>query len=143
MNEPKPLQPRVGVGAIVLSPDGRRMLLQLRNKAPEKDHWSIPGGKVEPMERIEDAIIRELKEELGIDVEIERLLCVTNHILPTENVHWVAPAFLVRVLAGTPVNLEPHATKEIKWFDLADLPERVTLTTASALHAFRRGSLPG
>jgi len=142
-NTVPPAQPRVGVGAIVLSPDGCRILLQLRNKPPEKDHWSIPGGRVEHMERVEDAIVRELKEELGIDVEIDRLLCVTNQIIPSEGVHWVAPAFLVRVLAGTPENLEPHATRRIEWFDLNKLPENLTVTTSSALRAYQRGRSHG
>ena len=44
--------PKVGVGAIVLDME-QRVLLQLRNKPPEVDHWSIPGGRVEFMERVQ------------------------------------------------------------------------------------------
>jgi ADP-ribose pyrophosphatase YjhB (NUDIX family) len=51
------------------------------------------------MERVEDALARELEEELGIDVEVEALLCVTNHIVHADNAHWVSPAYLVRVIS--------------------------------------------
>lgn len=127
--------PRVGVGAVVLD-EQDRIVLQLRNKPPEVDHWSIPGGKVEFMEKLEDAIIRELKEELGIDVIVEDLLRVTDHIVPEENAHWVSPAFLVRVVKGQAENMEPDATRQVKWFPLTELPEKLTITTRSAVDAY-------
>jgi len=127
--------PKVGVGAVVLD-EQNRILLQLRNKPPEADHWSIPGGRVEFMEKLEDAIIRELKEELGIDVVVEDLLRVTDHIVPADNAHWVSPAFLVRVMKGQAQNMEPHATKEVRWFPLTELPEKLTLTTRGAVESY-------
>jgi 8-oxo-dGTP diphosphatase len=129
--------PKVGVGAIVLDKDDR-VLLQLRNKPPEVGHWSIPGGRVEFMETVQTAIVRELKEELGIDVVVESLLCVTDHIVPADNAHWVSPAYLVRVVAGEARNLEPESTRHMEWFSISNLPEPLTLTTKSAVEAFRR-----
>lgn len=127
--------PRVGVGAIVLNKDNQ-ILLQLRNKPPEVDHWSIPGGKVEFMETLESAIIRELKEELGIEVVVKELLCITNHIVIADNAHWVAPAYLVSVVSGTAKNLEPDSTRRLEWFPILSLPDKLTLTTKSAVEAF-------
>jgi mutator protein MutT len=127
--------PRVGVGAVVLDQQGR-ILLQLRKKPPEANHWSIPGGRVEFMETVENAIVRELKEELGIVVEVVALLCVTNHIVPSDDAHWVSPAFHVRVVSGEASNLEPHATKEMRWFPISELPAELTVTTRSALTAY-------
>ena len=127
--------PRVGVGAIVLDNRGC-ILLQLRKKPPEAGHWSIPGGRVEFGETVEEAIIRELSEELGIVVEVVELLCVTNHIVPKDDAHWVSPAFLVRVVSGEASNLEPHATKEMRWFTLSAIPAELTITTRSALSAY-------
>lgn len=127
--------PRVGVGAVVLDHEGR-ILLQLRKKPPEANHWSIPGGRVEYMETIEDAIVRELREELGIDTRIVDLLCVTNHIVQADDAHWVSPAFLVQILDGEAANREPHSTKEIRWFSISELPPNLTVTTRSALNAY-------
>lgn len=134
--------PRVGVGAVVLD-ENNRILLQLRNNPPEVDHWSIPGGRVEFMEKLQDAIVREIKEELGIDTVVEDMLCVTDHIVPADNAHWVSPAFLVRVVKGQAQNLEPHATKKLEWFPLNNLPEKLTVTTRSAVNAyFKKYSAP-
>jgi ADP-ribose pyrophosphatase len=127
--------PKVGVGAVLLDEDNR-ILLQLRNKPPEADHWSIPGGRVEFMEKLQAAIVREIKEELGIDAVVEDMLCVTDHIVPADNAHWVSPAFLVRTIAGQAENLEPHATKKVEWFPLTNLPEKLTVTTRSAVDAY-------
>src|SRR5262249_46497163 len=97
--------PRVGVGAILLDDNGR-VLLQLRNKAPEAGYWCIPGGRVEFMEKLEDAVVREFKEELGVTIAVEELLCITDHIVLHDNAHWVSPAYLARLVSGEPDNLE-------------------------------------
>ena len=128
--------PQVGVGAVIVD-ESHRVLLMLRSKPPEAGSWSIAGGRVEFMETIEAAVVREVREELGVDVEVRDLLCVTNHILPDEKTHWVSPAFLVRVLEGQVTNREPWATEQIRFFPLDDLPLRLTVTARTALGAYR------
>ena len=66
----------VGCGAAIVR--GGRILLVKRLRAPEAGCWSLPGGKVERLERLEDAVTREVREEVGADVEIGALLCVTQ-----------------------------------------------------------------
>lgn len=75
----------MGVGAIVV--DRGRVLLLKRRKEPESGCWGIQGGAVEFGETIEDAVKRELKEELSVGVEIVALLGVTDHILPHAGIH--------------------------------------------------------
>jgi ADP-ribose pyrophosphatase len=128
--------PQVGVGAVIVD-DANRVLLMLRNKAPEAGHWSITGGRVEFMEPLERAIVREVKEELDVDVVVEELLCVTNHIVPADRAHWVAPAFLVRVINGQISNREPGSTRRIQFFPLDALPNNLTLTARNAINAYR------
>lgn len=132
--------PKVGVGGIVIQ-DGRVLLL-LRKRPPEAGTWSLPGGRVEFGERLEDAVVRELREELGITVEVESLVCVTNHIVPAENAHWVAPAYRVRLLSGVPQNLEPEKTAAIEWFPLSILPENLSISARSALAEYLKGAFP-
>ncbi|NUU64042.1 NUDIX domain-containing protein [Paenibacillus agri] len=130
--------PRVGVGAVIRD-ENNRLLLVLRKKPPEAGHWSLPGGKVDYMETIENAVIREIHEELGIEIEIERLLCVTNHIIPSEDVHYVAPTFLANIVSGDIHNQEPHALEKVQWFPMQDLPNKITMTTDYALKQLNSG----
>jgi 8-oxo-dGTP diphosphatase len=126
--------PKVGVGGVIL--ENGKVLLLLRKKAPEAGAWSLPGGRVESMERLEDAVVRELREELGITVEVESLVCVIDHIVPEENAHWVSPAYRVRVVSGIPQNLETEKTAAIEWFSLSTLPENLSISARSALARF-------
>jgi 8-oxo-dGTP diphosphatase len=123
--------PKVGVGGVVLRDD--KVLLLLRKKEPEAGTWSLPGGRVEFMERLEDTVVRELREELGITVEVESLVCVINHIVPDENAHWVSPVYRVRVISGVPQNLEPEKTTAVDWFSLSNLPKNLSISARSAL----------
>jgi len=132
--------PRVGVGAFILN-EQTSLLLVLRNKQPEAKHWSIPGGKVEFKEKLESAIVREIKEEVGLDIKVKKLLCVTDHISPDISsdcsYHWVCPTFLVEVTGGVAKNLEPNAICQIGWFPLDRLPDKLTITTYSAIAAYQ------
>lgn len=79
MNEPQ----RVPcAGAVVRRPDGRILVIQ-RGHPPSQGLWSIPGGRVEPGETLEEAARREVAEETGLDVTIGRLLGRTD--LPTDS----------------------------------------------------------
>jgi ADP-ribose pyrophosphatase YjhB (NUDIX family) len=59
------------VGAIIV--DGARMLLVKRGHEPARGRWSVPGGRVEPGETDEQAVIREVREETGLTVRVGRV----------------------------------------------------------------------
>ncbi len=127
--------PKVGVGVLLTDQQGR-ILLTLRKRPPEANHWSIVGGKLDYLEPLEACAIREALEEVGVHIAIDRLLCVTDHCLPAEDQHWVAPAYLGRVLAGTAHNCEPDKAAEVRWFARTDLPANLTMTARNAIRAF-------
>ena len=64
MSRQYPKKPIVGVGAVILDDD--RILLEQRKNEPSKGKWSVPGGLVELGESLEDAVVREVKEETGL-----------------------------------------------------------------------------
>jgi 8-oxo-dGTP diphosphatase len=127
--------PKVGVGVLLLDASGR-VLLTLRKFPPEAGCWSIVGGKLDFLESLEACAVREAREEVGLTITVARLLCVTNHLLPDENQHWVSPAFLGRILSGEPRNCEPHKTAEVSWFPLRELPRNLTITARNAIRAY-------
>lgn len=123
-----PLQPIVGVGALIIH--DRKLLLVKRGVEPAKGKWSVPGGAVELGERIRDALLREVKEECGLDVEIAlaRPLDAIDSITMTKEgrlrYHYVLLQFLVQPKGGT---LSPASDvldarwvplDEVKKFDL-------------------------
>jgi 8-oxo-dGTP diphosphatase len=131
--------PRVGVGVLLVDAH-KRVLLTLRRRAPETRCWSIVGGKVDLFERLEQCAVREAREEAGVEVELIRLLCVTDHVLPDEEQHWVAPAYLGRVVSGDARNCEPDKTREVRWFEVHSIPQNLTMTARNAIDAYLRES---
>lgn len=109
----------VGVGAAIFNKEGK-LFVTLRGKEAknEKGKWEIPGGSVEFGETFEQAIKREIKEELDIEIEIIELLGICDHIIPDEHQHWVSPTYICRIKKGTPKILEPHKCADIGWFSL-------------------------
>jgi ADP-ribose pyrophosphatase len=133
--------PRVGVGVLLVD-ELDRVLLTLRNHPPEAGCWSIVGGKLDFLETLEECAAREAREEVGVEVSIQSLLCVTDHCLPQENQHWVSPAYLARVQAGNARNCEPEKTAALQWFALDCLPPNLTMTARNAIRAYTRQRLP-
>jgi len=129
----------VGVGAIIFNADGAIFLAKRGKEARnESGKWEFPGGSVEFGEELEQALVREIREEFGFDVEVEGLLDVVNHLIPDEKQHWVSPSFLCRVKSGTPGIREPHKCEEIGWFALDGIPEsELTIASKKSLASLR------
>lgn len=128
----------VGCGAFMFNEEGKLFLMKrninCRNKA---GFWSIPGGGVDYGERVQDALIREMKEELDIVIEVGRLLVVANDIISEENQHWISPQYICKIVGGKLKNMEPHKCEGFDWFDLESLPEKLTNTTLQGLEALK------
>lgn len=118
----------VGVGAAIFNDEGK-LFLTLRGKAAknERGKWEIPGGSVEFGETFAQALIRELREEHDIGIEIVELLDVCDHIIPAEKQHWVSPTFICRITEGTPRIMEPDKCEKIGWFTI-DEAEQLPLS---------------
>lgn len=134
----------VGVGAVIVNAQGRIFLAKRGKEARnESGKWEFPGGAVEFGETLELALVREVKEEYGFDIEVQELLDVVNHIIPDEKQHWVSPTFLCRVKSGTPRILEPHKCDEIGWFALVEIPEeKLTIASRKSLESFQKKKKP-
>ena len=95
-----------------------QFLLGLRGPATYGPNtWALPGGRVEPMERVEDCMIREIKEELGI--------AVTDDPQHHHNQHHLHLTFAVHIGNQAPQLLEPESCLEWRWFNKNSLPEPI------------------
>lgn len=87
--------------------------------------WSLPGGKVEEGETLADALVREMQEETGLEVEPGRLLYVCDH-LPGDGTHVVHLTFEARRTGGragdVAAGLDSRPIREVEFVKLADLP---------------------
>jgi ADP-ribose pyrophosphatase YjhB (NUDIX family) len=87
--------------------------------------WSLPGGKVEEGETLAEALVREMREETGLDVEPGRLLYVCDH-LPGNGTHVVHLTFEARIVGGTAgkvaAGLDTRPIRGVEFVKLADLP---------------------
>ena len=103
MRREYPSQPIVGIGAIIVQ-DGK-ILLAKRGSEPGKGKWSVPGGLVELGEKVEKAVVREVKEETNLDVEVVRLIDAVNNIIQDSNgklrFHFVILDYLTKLKGGT------------------------------------------
>ena len=71
--------PFCAVGAIVL--DKGALLLIKRDREPARGQWSLPGGRVEIGETLREALVREVREETGVEVDVDGLIGVAERIV--------------------------------------------------------------
>ncbi|WP_434753060.1 NUDIX domain-containing protein [Paenibacillus amylolyticus] len=128
----------MGVGAVILN-ERNEVLLVWRNRAPEQHTWSIPGGKVDAYETLETAVIREIKEEVNLNIAIDGLLCTAETMRPELQEHWISMIYSTQVIGGVACNLEEGgAIGEIGWFPLHELPSPLASFAIPALEAAKR-----
>lgn len=102
--------------------DGRVLLAQRPEGKAMAGLWEFPGGKVEPGETPEAALIRELEEELGIDTWASCLAPLTFASHAYADFHLLMPLFACRKWQGQPVAREGQTLKWVRARDLRDYP---------------------
>ena len=111
------------VSAVALiDPDGRVLLAQRPEGKSLAGLWEFPGGKVEPFETPEAALIRELKEELDIDTWSSCLAPLTFASHTYEDFHLLMPLYACRKWQGTVRSLEGQQLDWVKPNRLRDYP---------------------
>ncbi|MBX9706618.1 MAG: (deoxy)nucleoside triphosphate pyrophosphohydrolase [Caulobacteraceae bacterium] len=119
---PAPLPTVLVVACALVDTDGRVLIAKRPEGKALAGLWEFPGGKVEPGERPEQAIIRELKEELGIDVTEACLAPFVFASHAYDSFHLLMPLYLCRRWSGVVTACEHPDLAWVKPSKLADYP---------------------
>ncbi|MGA7711076.1 MAG: (deoxy)nucleoside triphosphate pyrophosphohydrolase [Rhizomicrobium sp.] len=110
------------IACALIDPDGRVLMAQRPAGKNLAGLWEFPGGKMEAGERPEDTLIRELGEELGIEVKEPCLAPFSFASHSYADFHLLMPLYICRRWEGTPQALEHTAIKWLMPKDMAQLP---------------------
>jgi 8-oxo-dGTP diphosphatase len=138
-----PERPSVGVGALVVH-EGRVLLIR-RGKEPLRGRWVVPGGTVELGETLEQAVVREVLEETGVEVEPREVVSVFDRIEREGDAvryHYVIVDYACDYVSGVPraaSDAEDVALVAPGELAAYDLPDKAL---SLVIDAFRRGGIP-
>ncbi len=131
--------PAAGVAVLIIR--SGRLLLARRGVEPAKGEWDTVGGFVDEHESAEEAVVRETKEETGLEVgNLEYLGSVPDHYGPDQKpiLHL---CFLASVDGGNPVARSDVAS--LSWFPLDELPDRMAFPNQSKVLGLLKDRLAG
>ena len=121
------IRPEVGVGAVAVH-DGAVLLIR-RGKGPAAGEWSVPGGHVEMGETLHEAIVREVLEETGLEVVVDRYLGYVERMgAEPDNpdlgqYHFVILDFAVTVLDPTQPPVAGDDAAEVAWVPTGEVSD--------------------
>jgi len=104
------------------------LLLIRRGNPPFQGYWSVPGGKVNWGEPLEDALKREIREELQVEVEVEKLAGIVESIIEENGevkYHYILIDYFCRISSGSPKASSDAV--EVRWVPLSEI-QRLEVT---------------
>jgi len=126
---------RTATAVITFPPD--KILLIKRLTVPFKGYWALPGGRVDPGETVEQTIVREVKEETGLDVEIVQKIGEYHEqgVQAGAEYDYYPACFLVKVVGGE-IKKQESEIEEIKLFSLGKVPAALAFEHAQMIKDF-------
>jgi mutator protein MutT len=119
-NSSQPVSPggraAIEVSAALIFHDGKLLITQRHAKAHLGGRWEFPGGKREAGETFEQCLVREIREELGVEIKVGKLFQELSHAYPEKTVH--LKFFFCELISGEPQPLDCAA---LKWIGKAGL----------------------
>ncbi len=123
---------------LILIRDNKILLLKRQNTGYEDGKYGLPAGHLEDNETIRNGLKREIKEEIGIDINVDNLKLVHTMHRKEEDTR-VDFFFEVSKYEGTPLNNEPEKCSDLSWFPLNKLPSNIIPYIKTAIENSRNG----
>ncbi|WP_078433731.1 NUDIX hydrolase [Metabacillus halosaccharovorans] len=124
---------RVDVTYVLLFDEQEKNVLMVKNKGDHFSYYTLPGGAVEPEETLAEAAIREVKEETGLDVEIDGVFSVSEAFFEERGHHAIFFTFRGKIIGGD-INISmPDEIEEITWMDSQEAEEYIHITNSKGL----------
>jgi len=108
---------RVNVVYVLLFDENNEKVLMVKNRGENSSYYTLPGGAVEDGETLEEAAIREVKEETGVDVTLDGILTVSEAFFEKRGHHTILFTFNGKIIGGE-LNISlPEEIEEITWME--------------------------
>jgi mutator protein MutT len=114
---------KVTASGIIIESAKVLLLKRLPTRKVWPSIWDVPGGTLEPFETVEQALRRELSEEVGLNVRSFEYLDTVNEIEPASGMDYVNFMFVVTSWEGSPYNAAPFEHEKLGWFSLREVLE--------------------
>ena len=118
---------RVDVTYVLLFDEENEKILLVKNKGKDFSYYTLPGGAVEPGETLEEAAKREVKEETGLDVELDGIFSVNEAFFEDRGHHAIFFVFRGRIIGGEIAILMPDEIEEVTWMNAEEAEQYVHL----------------
>ena len=109
---------QIEVSAALIFRDGKLLITRRHVKSHLGGLWEFPGGKLEAGETFEECLVREIHEELGVEISVGELFSEISHDYPEKSVR--LKFFICKLISGEPQPLDCAAVKWIGKTELAD-----------------------
>ena len=109
---------RVNVVYSFITDATQSKVLAVRNIDPASDRWSLPGGAVEENESLEEAAVREAKEETGLDIKVHGVVAIQERVFLEKQEHALFITFRGEIIGGNEEVVRADEIAEIAWLDI-------------------------
>ncbi|XID94902.1 NUDIX hydrolase [Paenibacillaceae bacterium WGS1546] len=114
---------RINVVYTLITDETKSKILMVKNK--DNSSWSLPGGAVEDLETLEEAAVREAKEETGFDIRVFGIVAINEAKLMKHEEHAIFFTFRGEISGGHQELLRPDEITDIQWVEIDQADERM------------------